>query len=69
MQEANDTFYARHGLQHATVESAWTAPDRDALRRVMAMEFPPGATDAIMAGIEGASLSYHYRVYYRQKEG
>jgi ubiquinone/menaquinone biosynthesis C-methylase UbiE len=68
MQEANDAFYTDHGFQHATVESSWTAPDRQALRRVMAMEFDPQFTDAIMAEIDGAALSYHYRIYSRRKE-
>jgi ubiquinone/menaquinone biosynthesis C-methylase UbiE len=69
MQEANDAFYAGHGFQAATVESSWTAPDREALRRVMAMEFDPKFTDAIMAEIDSAALSYDYRIYYRRKEG
>jgi ubiquinone/menaquinone biosynthesis C-methylase UbiE len=67
MQEASDAFYARHGFHHATVESTWTAPDRDALRRVMAMEFASQKAEAIMSEIVGTELSYHYRVYYRRK--
>jgi len=66
-QDANDAFYAGHSFQHTTIESTWTAPDRTTLRQVVAMEFPPAAVEPIMAQVTGASLSYHYRVYYRQK--
>jgi ubiquinone/menaquinone biosynthesis C-methylase UbiE len=66
-QRENDEFYAAHGFQHATIESTWTAPDREALRRVLTMEFPGQPVDAILAEIDGAELSYHYRVYYRWK--
>jgi ubiquinone/menaquinone biosynthesis C-methylase UbiE len=67
MQQANDEFYGGHGFQHTTIESTWTAPDRETLRRVIAMEFAHEAVEPIMAGISGTELSYHYRVYYRQK--
>ena len=67
MQEANDNFYAGHGFSHVTIESTWTAPDRETLSRVIAMEFPPEAHEPIMSDVAGAELTYHYRVYYRQK--
>lgn len=67
LQTATDAFYAAHGFQQATVESAWVAPDREQLRQVLAMEFPPTAVDPIMTEIAGTTLSYHYRLYYRQK--
>lgn len=66
-QEQNDTFYSRHGFRHATVESTWSAPDRQTLRRVIAMEFGDAAADPIMSEVSGTELSYHYRIYYRQK--
>jgi SAM-dependent methyltransferase len=66
-QRRNDEFYAGHGFQHTTVQSKWAAPDRAALRRIMAMEFPADTVEAIMAEIEGTELTYHYRVYYRRK--
>jgi ubiquinone/menaquinone biosynthesis C-methylase UbiE len=67
MQARNDTFYAGHGFANVTIESTWTAPDREALRQVMAMEFPDQPIDALMAEIEGSELTYHYRIHYRQK--
>lgn len=67
MQQENDEFYGGLGFEHATIKSAWTAPDRIALRRVVAMEFPAGAVEAIMSEVEGAEMSYHYRIYYRGK--
>jgi ubiquinone/menaquinone biosynthesis C-methylase UbiE len=67
MQEASDAFYTRHFFQLMTVESTWTAPDREALRRVMTLEFPAQSVDAIMSEICGTELSYHYRVYHRRK--
>jgi ubiquinone/menaquinone biosynthesis C-methylase UbiE len=66
-QRLNDEFYAARSFQHATVESTWTAPNRDTLRQVLTMEFPGQPIDAIMDDIEGTELSYHYRVYYRRK--
>lgn len=69
MQQRNDMFYAGHGFEHTTVESSWTAPDRETLRRVLAMEFSGDENvDALMAEVDGAVLTYHYRVYYRRKE-
>lgn len=67
MQQRSDDFYAAHGFTATTVESSWTAPDRSALRRVIAMEFADQDTDAMMAEVDGAELSYHYRIYYRRK--
>ena len=67
MQEASDAFYARHYFQHMTIESTWTAPNREALRQVMTLEFPAQSVDSIMSDICGTELSYHYRVYYRRK--
>ena len=67
MQAANDAFYREQGFDQATVESAWTAPDRDTLRRVLAMEFPGAALEEIMDMVAEAELSYHYRVYHRRK--
>jgi len=67
MQEENDEFYGGLGFACATVESTWTAPEREALRHVVAMEFPAGAVEAIMSEVEGAEMSYHYRMYYRSK--
>ena len=67
MQQENDAFYARHGFSLTTVESEWKAPDRDALNRVMAMEFGSEAATAMMTEVRGSRLSYHYRVYYRWK--
>jgi ubiquinone/menaquinone biosynthesis C-methylase UbiE len=66
-QQRSDEFYAGHGFQHVTIESSWQAPDRDALRQVMRMEFPAEATEAIMAEVNGSELSYHYRIYYRRR--
>jgi ubiquinone/menaquinone biosynthesis C-methylase UbiE len=66
-QAQKDAFYAAHGFQHATVETAWTAPDRKALRQVLAIDFPEQPIDEIMAEIDDAEFSYHCRVYYRQK--
>jgi ubiquinone/menaquinone biosynthesis C-methylase UbiE len=68
MQEANDAFYGGHGFRHVTIESSWKAPDRESLRRVIAMEFPAEALEPIMAEIDGAELSYHYRLYYRRRQ-
>jgi ubiquinone/menaquinone biosynthesis C-methylase UbiE len=65
-QRRLDSFYEEGGFRHTTIESTWTAPDRESLRRVMSMEFPD-AVESIMQEIEGAKLSYHYKVYYRQK--
>jgi len=31
------------------------------------MEFPTGAVEAIMSEVNGAEMSYHYRMYYRSK--
>jgi ubiquinone/menaquinone biosynthesis C-methylase UbiE len=67
MQRDTDRFYAGHGFARATVESRWAAPDRAALRQVIAMEFPAAAVDPIMDAVQGSALSYHYRVYYRGK--
>ena len=67
MQEENDEFYGSLGFEHATVESSWAASDREALRRVVAMEFPAEAVKTIMSEVEGAELSYHYRIYYIRK--
>jgi ubiquinone/menaquinone biosynthesis C-methylase UbiE len=67
MQEASDAFYDRHGFHRVTIEASWTAPDREALRRVMGMEFPGQPVDEIMSDINGTKLSYHYRVYHRRK--
>lgn len=67
LQQANDDFYVGHGFQQITIESSWVAPDRDRMRQVIAMEFPVTAVEPIMAEIEGTALSYHYRIYYRQK--
>lgn len=67
MQRANDNFYTSQGFRHTTIKSAWKAPDRDTLRRVMSMEFPGGAIDELMESIDGSELSYHYRIYYRQR--
>ncbi len=66
-QQQNDSFYAGHGFRHETVESTWTAPNREALRQVLTMEFPGQPVEVILAGIEGSELSYHYRIYFRQK--
>ena len=67
IQEENDEFYGELGFACATVESTWTAPEREALRRVVAMEFPTGAVEAIMSEVNGAEMSYHYQMYYRSK--
>ena len=67
MQEANGAFYREQGFEHMTVESTWTAPNRGTLRWVLAMEFPGASLDEIMDTVPEAELSYHYRVYYRQK--
>jgi hypothetical protein len=66
-QQRNDAFYAAHGFQGTTIESSWTAPDRAALRKVLTMEFPGQDIDAMMSEVNGAELSYHYKVYCRQK--
>jgi len=67
MQQENDAFYSGLGFGCATVESTWTAPSRAALQRVTLMEFPAEAVDTLMSEVEAAELSYHYRVYHRQK--
>jgi len=67
MQQENDDFYGGLGFERATVESSWEAPDRESLRRVVAMEFPTGAVGTIMSEVKGAEMSYHYRIYYRRK--
>jgi ubiquinone/menaquinone biosynthesis C-methylase UbiE len=67
-QQRMDEFYEQLGFGHALVESTWTAPDTGALHRVMAMEFPAKAVEKIMSEVPGPEISYHYRVYYRQKE-
>lgn len=67
MQSENDDFYSGLGFDHATIESSWAAPSRAALRRVVAMEFPAGAVEAIMSEAEGTEMSYHYRMYYQRK--
>lgn len=67
MQQRSDEFYAAHGFQAATVESTWTAPDRDALRTVPTMEFSGQDIDAMIAEVNGTELSYHYRIYFREK--
>lgn len=67
MQAANDAFYRQQGFEYATVESVWAALDRETLRRVLAMEFPGALPEEIMSTVIEAELSYHYRVYYRQK--
>jgi hypothetical protein len=68
MQEANDAFYGGHDFRHVTIESSWKAADRESLQRVIAMEFPTEALQPIMAEIDGAELSYHYRLYYRRRQ-
>ena len=45
------------------VESAWEAPDRDALRTVVSMEFPDHI-DAVMDRVEGAVIPYHFAVHH-----
>lgn len=67
MQEENDEFYDSLGFERAIVESTWTAPSQEALRQVVAMEFPAGAVETIMSEVEGPHMSYHYRIYYRKK--
>jgi len=67
MQEANDAFYGRLGFAGVTVESCWRAPDREALEHVMEMEFPGHPAEALLSDVGGAEISYHYRIYYRQK--
>ena len=67
MQQENDGFYGGLGFEGVTVESSWAAPDRESLRRVVAMEFPAGTVEAIVSEVEEAWLSYHYRIYYRRK--
>lgn len=68
MQRENDAFYAGQAFSNTTVDSEWRAPDRESLRRVMAMEFGAEAAETIMASVDGARLSYHYRIYYRRRE-
>jgi len=67
MQEENDECYTGFGFECTTIESTWTAPDRETLRRVVAMEFPADAVETIMSAVEGLEISYHYRIYYRRK--
>jgi len=67
MQEANDDFYGRLGFAGVTVESCWRAPDREALGRVLEMEFPGHPAETLLSEVEGSEMSYHYRIYYRQK--
>lgn len=63
MQEARDAFWSDQGFEKHVVESSWTAPDREVLRRVISMEFPANHVNTIMEQISGSSLSYVYDVY------
>jgi ubiquinone/menaquinone biosynthesis C-methylase UbiE len=66
-QQETDRFYERLGFSKAVIVSSWTAPDRESLARVVAMEFP-GVSEAIMSEVEGSTIGYHYVVYYIQKQ-
>lgn len=66
-QQERDHFWRAQGFDKMVVEASWAAPDRDILRQVITMEFPADHVEPIMSQIDGASLSYHYDVYwYRQ---
>lgn len=66
-QQERDQFWHEQGFDKTVIESSWTAPDREVLRRVITMEFPADHVDTIMSQIDGASLSYHYDVYWYRK--
>lgn len=66
-QERRDAFWREQRFQRKMIDSSWSAPTRDVLRQVMAMEFPAEHIDAIMADIDGTSLTYHYDVYWRRR--
>src|SRR4051794_19470619 len=53
-QAQNDAFYASHGFRHATVETTWTAPDRETLKQILTIDFSGQPIDEIMAEIEDA---------------
>jgi len=61
---ARDVFWSEQGFEQVTIASNWIAPDREVLQRVIAMEFPAEHVAAIMDSIDGASLTYHYDVFY-----
>ena len=65
--DVSDAASVERGFTQATVESVWRAPQREVLEAVIHLEFPGVAVERILGSIEGAELSYHYRVYYRQK--
>lgn len=67
LQRETDDFYAERGFEVATVESAWVAPSREALERVLAMEFPADTLADVLDQIPGTTLTYDYRVYSRAK--
>ncbi len=62
--EAHAEFYAPHGFTRTTVQGCWRAPDRETLRRVLAMEFP-GHEDAFMERVDGVEISYGFGVWVR----
>lgn len=66
-QLERDQFWHEQGFDKTVIESAWDAPDRDILRQVITMEFPADHIDTIMSRIDGASLSYHYDVYWYEQ--
>jgi ubiquinone/menaquinone biosynthesis C-methylase UbiE len=66
-QAENDAFYARHGFRYATVETTWSAPDRQTLQQILTIDFSGQPIDEIMAEVDGAEFSYHCRVYYQRK--
>ncbi len=66
LAEQIDDFWAGHGFAATTIESAWRAPSRGALGRVIRMEFGEQA-QAVMERVEGAGFRCAYRVYHRQR--
>jgi len=66
-QRANEEFYARRGFDVTMIDSCWRAPSREALDRIMRMEFPERCVNEIMRRISGSELSYCYSVYHHRK--
>lgn len=67
LQQTNENFYQNHGFDVSRVHSYWRAPDRDALKQVIAMEFPKKHVESIMRDINGVELSYVYTIYHYRK--
>jgi len=65
-QDRGLALYAAEGFELTVIESAWEAPSREALRRVVEMEFPDHV-QAVMDQVEGAVIPYHFAVHHYQR--